>query len=84
MTEVQAKDYMPAQHQRVWCGFHDADFEKQYELLQVRANGIVITPIDKKRKRVFFVPFSALDYIAWYPKEGSEEDSEEEEVEEND
>jgi len=83
MTEVQVKDYIPAQGQRVWCGFHDADFEKQYELLQITDKGIVVTPIDKKRKRVFFVPFTSLDYFAWYPKEGSEEDSEEE-VEEND
>jgi hypothetical protein len=81
MTEVQAKDFMPAQHQKVWCGFHNADFEKEYELLQVTDNGIVVTPINKKRKRVFFIPFASLDYIAWYP---SEEDSKEEGVEEND
>jgi len=82
MTEVQAKDYMPAQHQKVWCGFHDADFEKEYELLQITDKGIVVTPIDKKRKRIFFIPFTSLDYIAWYPRET--EDNKEEEVEEND
>jgi RIO-like serine/threonine protein kinase len=78
----QAKDYMPAQHQILWCGFHEADFEKEYELLQVRENGIVVSPIDKKRKRVFFVPFTALDYFAWYPMKT--EDSEGKEVGKND
>jgi len=80
MTEVQVKDYMPAQHERIWVGFHNADFEKEYELIQITDKGIVVTPVDKKRKRVFFVPFTSLDYIAWYPKE----DSKKEEVEEND
>jgi len=84
MTEVQVKNYMPAQHQKVWCGFHEADFEKDYELVEVRENGIVVTPTDKKKKRVFFIPFSALDYLAWYPREEAEEAEEEEGVEEND
>jgi len=75
MTEVakQVKDYEPASGQRIWCGFHEADFEKEYELLQITDKGIVVTPITNKKKRVFFIPYTSLDYFAWYPKEDSQE-----------
>jgi hypothetical protein len=74
MTEVaQVKDYMPAPYQRIRVAFHWDDVENDFIFLQMKPEGIVVTPLSKNEKetvhskeRIYFYPWTVIDYLVWF------------------
>ena len=65
--------YFAKPGQRIRVAFHWDDVENDFIFLQMKSEGIVVTPLSKdeketapRRKRIYFYPWTVIDYLVWF------------------
>jgi len=67
--------YFPKRGQPVRLAFRWDDMESDFIFLKMTEEGITVTPRNEKketapkRKRIYFYPWRALDYMVWFADE---------------